>query len=110
MPKAGLCCPGCYNFFVGKYRTAILWLLLSVEGEERRSEWPNTTNLRDWDLLQFLRWLLLSRLGYRSVSVLLEAGADETGRDWGERLARDIIGVNTLGRDGVGQRRRDRGE
>ena len=75
--------PQALHFAVGKYRATILRLLLLLEGEGRRSEWANTTNLWGRDLLHY-------NAGYcspPSVSVLLEAGADETGHDYcGRRL------------------------
>ncbi|CAN0070648.1 unnamed protein product [Laminaria digitata] len=93
--------PPALHFAISSRRATILRLLLSVEGEARRSEWANSTNPGGTDVLHF-------GAGYcypAAIGILLEAGADETRRDGDGRLARDVIGVN-LGRDGGGPHRK----
>ncbi|CAN0052335.1 unnamed protein product [Laminaria digitata] len=72
-----------------------LRLLLTVDGEEKRSEWASAFH-KDRHLLHHGAGLCYSA----AVSILLEAGADETARDLGGRVPLDVIGMH-LGRDGL---------
>ncbi|CAN0041563.1 unnamed protein product, partial [Laminaria digitata] len=73
----------------------LLPLLLTVGGEESRSTWANAGS-EDEVLLKFGA----SHCYPAAVSILLEAGADETERDSEGRTPLDVIGVD-LRREGV---------
>ena len=83
------------------HQTGILRLLLTVFGEEGRSELANTY-LKDSYLLHYGAAYCCPA----AVSILLESGADEEARDSKGRTARDALGL-CCGRDMV---RRYRGE
>ena len=77
-----LCTAACFR------QVKSLRLLLTVNGDERRSEWANAYQ-NGRSLLHFG-----ARCCYpAAVSTLLEAGADETARDANGWIPRDIIGV-----------------
>ena len=69
--------------YIARFReTRILRLLLTVDGEEKRSEWANI-RLGGRHLLHFAAGCCCST----EVSTLLEAGADEAARDRQTRLS-----------------------
>ncbi|CAM9713991.1 unnamed protein product [Laminaria digitata] len=74
---------------VSDRQARILQLLLTVDGEEGRSEWANIS-FGGRNLLHY-------GAGYccpAVVSILLEAGGDETARDPDGRIPGDVIGVD----------------
>lgn len=74
-------------------RALILRLLLTAEGRYRRSEWANIRSEG-----KYLIHLGASLCHRATVSILLEAGADEAARDSGGRIPREVIG-DSLGRE-----------
>ncbi|CAM9901192.1 unnamed protein product, partial [Laminaria digitata] len=75
-------------------RARILRLLLTLDGEENRSKWANLDVEGDGPLLHYGAGYCCSA----TVSVLLEAGADEAARDFKGRAPQHVIGL-CLSRD-----------